>query len=1110
MLKLVLGRAGSGKTTYAMDMFRSEMEKGRQHLYFIVPEQYSHDAERQLLKICGDTLSLRGEVLSFSRLCSRVFAETGGLGAKMLDDGGRILLMSRAVSNLSGRLRMYGKNEQTADFLERLVAVSKEFKSACVTPDDLEKAAAAAESPLREKLLDLQLITAAYDACFTGDMADPDGRLGRLAGAIKDSAVFDGGHLWFDGFTDFTAQELRVIEELMKKDAGMTVCLTCDGLVEREEIFEPARKTALKLLRMASTLGVGAELVTPGVETGGKADALLFLEKNLFLYDSEKFEGDSSAVEIFRALTPDLECEYAAAKVLALLREGYRLRDIAVAVCDWGQYGALAENIFEKYGVDVFVGNKEDIRAMPPVALVEYALEIVTGGWEYEAVFAYLKTGLTGLVPDDVDALENYVLKWNLKGGIWARDEDWTLPPSGYEDQSGGDAARLQRINALRRAVMLPLRGLQRALKSASTYGEKIRAVYYFLEKLGLPERIAEKSAAFLEKGELQLSDTYAQLWDVLIRAMEQFYEILGDAGGSTAEFLRLWKLLISQYDLGSIPISLDRAGLGDMTRIRRRGSKCLIVIGASDDALPAAGGGDGLLSDGERRDILSLGLTLPGSAEERLYRALSLIYAALTIPSDRLVVTYPRSGAGGGEKRPSFVVRRLRAMFSLEEQTDDACAFRQSARLPAFELAASHRSGADGVAAAAAEYFKEQPETAGKLDRIAGAKRLDRGRLSTGRASALYGQNLVMSASRIDKFYACRFLYFLQYGLNARPRKPYGFDAPTAGTFMHYLLENVTREIRDGAGFDGVTDAECLELTSIYVEKYVTQVLDNFKDKSSRFKYLFNRLVKDASFIVLDMVRELKNSGFRPLDFELGFSDTAELPPYVLAGGGMDVKIKGFVDRVDGWEHNGRLYLRIVDYKTGKKSFSLSDVLYGMNMQMLIYLFSLHKNGAARYGGEIVPAGVLYAPAREELIQASRDACDEEIADARAKKLRRSGLILGDDDVIEAMEHGPDKKYLPVKRTKDGLSGESLAGLEQMGRLSKHIDTMLLEIAGNVRKGAIQAEPYFKNQNDNACLFCDFAQACHFSEADGDRRRYLKKVKTDEAWHRIMGEAEE
>jgi ATP-dependent helicase/nuclease subunit B len=1117
MLTLVLGRAGSGKTSYVMNDFKDKTVLGMTHLFYIVPEQYSHDAERQLLHICGDRLSLHGEVLSFSRLCSRVFAETGGLAAKLLDDGGRLLMMSRAIDAVAGQLRIYGKTEQKADFLEELVALSKEFKSALISVSALESAAALSRSPLKEKLYDLSLITGAYDGYFSGETADPDDRLSRLAQVLSSFSGFEAGHIYIDGFTDFTAQEMRVIEEFLRMNAELTVCLTCDGITAGdcdtgEEIFEQSRKTVLHLLRLAAENGMRAEIVEKNDGNSIKAQELQYLEKNLFQYHDIRYEGDCGAIEIYKAPTPGTECEYAASKALELVRSGYRWRDIVVAVCDFEAYGPLAENIFEKYDIPVYINRKSAVNLKPPVALIEYAFDIITNGWDHGSVFRYLKTGMTGIEPSDCDALENYVLQWNLRGSIWTRAEDWIFPPSGYErDFGGGDDIKLHTINMLRRAVIKPITALQKELRRAYTFGGKLQALYRYLEDIGLAGRIEEKADNFLKAGDIQRSEEYRQLWDIIVKALDQFNDILGDTAGSNAEFLRLWKLLISQYTIGTIPVSLDRVGLGDLSRQRRRDLKCLIMIGATDDALPGAGSTGGLLSSGERRALQQLGVTVSGTAEDRLYRELNSIYLSLTLPTDKLIVSYPRTGIGGGDKRPSFIVKRLKALFSLSEKSDESFDFRQNARRPCFELAAAAPNNPDSLPAAAAyAYFNDSQETAKLLKNAARAADLSRGRLSGDTAKSLYGQDLVMSASRVDKFYSCRFLYFLQYGLNAKPRKPAGFDAPTAGTFIHYILENVTRDITNNGGFHDVSDDQCRALTDKYVRIYVRDVLQQFKDKTSRFKYLFNRLVGDAVFIVLDMVRELRNSEFTPLDFELEFSDTGDILPHLITDSGTKLKVKGFVDRVDGWEHDGKLYLRVVDYKTGKKTFRLSDVWYGMNMQMLIYLFALNKNGTDRYHKEIVPAAVLYAPARDEIIPASRSAGQEEVDDLRLKKLRRSGLILSEDSVVEAMEKGGNKKYLPVRISKDGgLAGDSLAGLEQLGKLSAHIDKMLLQIAGGVRKGSIEAEPYFKNQNDNACLFCDYRAACRFSEKDGDRRRYLKKLNTDEAWQLIAEEAE-
>ncbi|MBQ8975748.1 MAG: PD-(D/E)XK nuclease family protein, partial [Oscillospiraceae bacterium] len=379
-------------------------------------------------------------------------------------------------------------------------------------------------------------------------------------------------------------------------------------------------------------------------------------------------------------------------------------------------------------------------------------------------------------------------------------------------------------------------------------------------------------------------------------------------------------------------------------------------------------------------------------------------------------------------------------------------------------------------------------------------------GSLTRETAKKLYGGKITVSASKADKYYECKYKFFMEYGLRAKPRKSAGFDAPVYGTFIHYLLEKVIGQIMSHGGFGAVTERSCRELTAKYVSEYVNDVLLRFEGKSERFIYLFNRLAEDAQSIVITMVKELADSDFAPLDFELEIGRGTDIVPPELSDGDTQMVIEGFVDRVDGWIHDGKLYLRVVDYKTGKKALSLSNIWYGMGLQMLIYLFALQKSGSGYYGSEIVPAGVLYAPAREELLSISRNSTQEEITKERIKNIKRSGLLLNDEEVIHAMAHDDAKVYLPVRFNKDGQAvGDSLATMEQLGALSRHIDKKLLEIGKELRSGKIEADPFYRSRTDNACQFCDYRQACHFDEENGDRAHWITKLKTPNAWSKIM-----
>lgn len=449
--------------------------------------------------------------------------------------------------------------------------------------------------------------------------------------------------------------------------------------------------------------------------------------------------------------------------------------------------------------------------------------------------------------------------------------------------------------------------------------------------------------------------------------------------------------------------------------------------------------------------------------------------------------------------------MNRAKALFGIPLQGVDAEDLKMNAPAPAVELAAAGLRGGNRRAIAAAAVMAErEPE---RVEMLKAASQISRGSLSPAAVRKLYGERLRLSASRIDKFAACRFAYFVQYGLKAKARESAGFTPPEVGTFMHYVLQHVAADVMAGGGFGRVTDAALDEITERVIADYVRDELNDFREKSGRFRYLFTRLTKDVRRVIGDMAGELRNSDFTPLDFELDFGNDNRLPPMELGGGEDKLILSGIADRVDGWVHEGKLYLRVVDYKTGRKKFDLSDVWYGMGLQMLLYLFTLAEHGSALYGKEIVPAGVLYVPARDVMLSSPIKLSGEELAAKRASQLRRSGLVLDDVDVLRAMEHGDVPRYLPVKFKNGVPSGEALSSAEGFGVIARHIGETLEGLAHELKGGSIAADPYYRSQQENACINCDFFDICHFSDGEcGEHYEPQPHLKTDEAWARLKG----
>lgn len=1096
MLQVMTGKAGSGKTAFMMQVIAQNVQAGKRSI-LIVPEQYSHQAERELCAVCGSRASLYAEVLTFTGLARWTDRQLGSGEPVTLDKGGQLLCMALAVDMVYAQLRVYGGARKRAALQGQLMEAVTELKTACVSPEQLLEVSADCDGLLGDKLHDLALILTAYDTVVSQGRADPTDKLTRLADRIGDTDIGQI-HICIDGFTDFTGQQLRVIGALLEAGCEIMVCLTCDGEYGDNEVYAIPRSTLRTLRRIAQEHSV--ELVHHRLTGLQEASVLDFFCEHMFTYTRERMDDPDNRLRLFQGDGLADECEFAASEALRLVREtGCRWRDIAIAVRGFDAYETLLDSTFRKYGVPLYMTKKTPLLSKSLPQLIAAAYDIIGGGWDAEDVFAYLRTGLTGMDPVDCDVLENYVLLWDLRGNAWVRDADWRMHPAGYEEHyAPEDQAVLTQVNRLRRWVAAPLQVFGEEAKAATTCHEQVMALVRLLETLGVDEILEQRALQLEQEGYPQQAEECEKIWEITLTALEQFDSILGETEMDMDRFSQLLLQMLSQYDVGTIPIAVDRVSAGEMDRMRRRNLKHLIVLGASDSNLPRPEETNGVFSTDERSRLMEVGLELGTCGDAELWREFGLIYNCLTLPKETLTLTYSTAG----DNRPSIVISRGMALFDKQLQRIDPMECKLASHDSAVELAAfSLRADSGTVAASAAAYFRE---TDGELleHLYRGAERL-RGSLSRAGVKNLYGNKLRLSASRIDRFNSCPFSYFMEYGLKAKRRETASFAPPEMGTFMHFVLEHVAKEVTEQGEFSEVGDGTLHTLTDKYIDLYISRYLNDFREKSPRFIYLFRRLTKDVRTVVEDMAGELRKSQFVPLDFELDFGDPEQVPPMEIGDGEASLTLTGIADRVDGWVHDGKLYLRVVDYKTGKKEFALSDIWYGMNLQMLLYLFTLEQWGEQRYGKEIVPAGVLYVPAFHKNVVAQENLTDEEIRKQQQKKHMRSGLILQDDAVIEAMESGTEYAYIPVSVKKRGSDvPEALVTAQRLGVLAKHIDKTLQKMAAELNGGCIAAAPYYKTAQKNACVYCRYKEVCCFEDGQRDEHcRPMPDVPAETVW---------
>lgn len=1122
-MRIWTGRAGSGKTTEILREIAALCREGTGRQILLVPELNSHQMERRLAAATGNHGARTAEVLTFSRLADRVFSEVGGLAQQMLTPAGQLLTLQEAARRVQGGLSAWNGLADKPELLKEALRLVDECKTCAVAPEALFAASEECEdAALAAKLGDLAQLLTAYERLCDESLPDPRDRLTHLRDRLAESHVLDGAAVYLDGFLGFTPQELAVIDAMLAAGVPLAAAITCDTAYP--EIFVTGCKTVKTLTRMAKRHNKTAQQIDLGASKIARPAGLAALEAESLLPVRTPHEGACEGVRLYAAASPFDECEHAAAYIRRKVRdEGARYRDFVVCARDIEPYTALLAMAMARYDVPVFLAEKPDLLSRPPMALVTGALDAAQSYFKYEDLFGCLKTGLTSLTRDEVDRLENYVLTWNIRGGAWERD--WTEHPDGYglpfDDRS---RAELAGLNELRARAIAPFSALREALKGENPASGCVHALYGFLLAVDTPGRMSARAAAHEAAGRLQLADEYRQLWEILVSAMEQFAWVCGDTPLTAERFAQLFRLVLGEYDVGTIPVSLDRVTCGNIERACLENAKYVILLGVNDGLVPKAPSSTSLLSDMDRDKLDALGVELKASGAERLLMEQETLYRALACPTDELLLSWHLTDASGGETRPSYFIGTVQDLLPgvpFSAHQTETVRDRLQAERPAVELACAYLSG-DRTAAvrAAYDYYRDDERV-----HNAAAQRRGRGPLvSPHTIDGLYGKSLNLTASRVDTFYSCRFAFFMQYGLKAKPRKAARFDALETGTFIHYVLEHALGALnRQEGGAAAADDALVKRVCRAAVRQYVQEELGGLETKTARFRYLFRRLVRTVEQILDNVLEELRVSDFAPIDYEVDFSRGGDLPPVECAEDGLSVSLSGKVDRVDGYIKNGRLYLRVMDYKSGKKSFSLSDIWYGLNMQLIIYLYALQQEGLERYRqrleaelNEIVPAGVLYVPVRDELPDAPRDVDEDALRAMRDKALRRSGLLSDDMELLEAMEHGleGDGRFIPVTiKTKKGEDEPALAAksavadLAKFGRLARYTHEKLLEMGRELRAGSVIADPCKKDKTSSYCDWCDFRAACRFDETAGDKARWLRHLSDEDFWQQVGGE---
>ena len=1079
MLELILGTSGTGKTTELLHRIRQRAQEKKQCL-LLVPEQFSQSAELLLYDELGDRLSAFAEVVSFRTLAQRIEREYGGLTLPSLTDAGRCVFVRRAIASLGEQVQYYRRHRNNTAFVAECAAAIGELKTAGANGQLLTRAAQQSGS---EKLAELALIFAATEAAMEGKAIDPSDRITRAADRLGET-LFADTWIYLDDFDGFTAPEYTLLRRLMAACAGMTVTLCCDELADRQGgfgLFSPVKKTAQRLIRTAKKEAVtvaSPTLLTQDRRAG--CSGLVWVDR---LLTGREEEGPvcSDGVTLDRPADREEECARIAAGLRALAERGVRYNEMAVVCRSFDQLRAPLEAALARQQIPFFLDQSATAEYTAPIAFLRAALALARGGLSSRQLLALLKTGLCGVGVQEIAALENYAFTWQPTAADWRAP--FTLNPAGLgREAREEDEEELKMAEAARAAVVGPVERFLDHLSSPTGLSLS-RQLYLLLDAFGAPDHLVATAGALREAGQEAAAEEALRMWDAAMEDLDEMARLLGEDRITPTEYDELLVLLVRASEVGRVPRTMDSVLVTTADRMRLLSPRHVFVADLAEGIFPAQVGSSGLLTHADRELLVEIGVEMPGDFENRVRLEQMYLYRALTAASEGLHLLCPQAAAG----QPLTLCAPL---LSLTQQLEPPAMRLSDDLLWAAPGAALQGYAArywvdDGATAALGQALGELSEQSASLEILARSARPQRFEVEdTDALRRLLGSGLSLSPTRIERYFSCSYAYFLEYVLRLRVRRRAELSPIESGSFVHYVLENALR--RTGAAFLEKSPQELAQLADELCDEYVKEKIPPALSMGSRFGYLVGRIKKNAARLLEFLQKEQRQSSFHPAAFELAIGPGEAVHPLRLtAPDGSRVQVVGKVDRVDVMEREGKRWLRVVDYKTGGKEFSLDEVWCGLNLQMLLYLFSLCADGSGPFAGS-VPAGVLYLSADPPppLLERGEAAGYQQVYQV-------DGLLLEDEMVLRAMDREGAGAFIPIGRTSTGKlkKTKKLADLEKLGRIERHIEDLVRQMAQELYAGSVDAAPLVQ-RDSRPCDWCDYRTVCR--HVNGRRERQI------------------
>ncbi|WP_309123036.1 helicase-exonuclease AddAB subunit AddB [Paenibacillus sp.] len=1164
-IRFVLGRAGAGKSRSAFEQIGEELERSPDGppLILLVPEQMTQAADRAFVARFGGTI--RAQSLSFRRLAFRVMQEAGGASRLHIDDTGKKMLLYKIARSRGRDFRAFRRFAEGGGWIDAANEWFAECKRYAVDAARLREAAEDDAFPpaLRDKLHDLALLIGGMETELSGKYVDSEDYLTLLGEHASSSETIRGARIWVDGFHGFTPTELAALRQLCKHAERVTFALTIDrayGAHETPddlELFHPTASTMTTLLRMAEEEGIPVEGATmlEGGAAGryASAPALAALERAFV----DKANGRlvtpaldaGEAVSVVSAANPRAEAEAAARDIVRLVSSGAaRWRDIAVYVRNWEGYGDVIAAAFRDHGIPCFLDQKRAVAHHPLSELVRSAIDVVQSRWTYDAVFRAAKTDL--LFPRGafrtesearyaMDQLENVVLEYGIKGTRWTDGKPWRLnagaPLEGDEAaHAERQRAREERVERWRSLVVAPLHAFEKRFKKAKTIEQQAAALFAFLEDAGAADTLARWRDSAERAGDPDRAKEHEQLWDRVVDTLDQLVELVGDEPADAELFAGMISAGLDGIRMGLVPPALDQVLVGSLDRTRAFGVKRLYLLGVNDGVIPMRPKEKGVVSEADRERMHAAGLELAPDSRRRMLDERFLLYNALFLPSEGLWVSYALSDPEGTTLLPSEWIRTLKRLAPDAKTmyvpsdvpagaSDEEALERLSTPSRALaELLPQLRrwkrgEPVSGVWWAAYNWLTERPYWRERLLGLLPSLDYDnrRGRLSEETAIALYGETFRTSVSRLETFAGCPFAHFAGYGLGLKERRLYRLEAPDIGQLYHAALSQLSKKLaEEGRTWAELDEAECAELAFRTVEELAPKLLSEILFSSNRHRYMTRKLQAVVGRASEALRGQAARSGFRQAAAELAFGEDGGMPAIKLPlPDGREMELRGRIDRIDGARtERGEWYIRIVDYKSRAHRLRLSDVYYGLSLQLLAYLDAASEEARAWLGAEAAPAGALYFHVHKPMLTLHNAVEPEQAAQELFKRFKMQGLLLDDDEAAQLMDtelRSGISPIVPLERKTDGSLGARSKAVDakKWSRLRAFVRGKMTELGAKAACGDVEAAPY-RSKQETPCTFCKFKPVCGFDpEIGGNEYRVLPPLADEDVWARIDGE---